>query len=592
MLGNEVIVASEEEIIEPSPDVAIEERPVELLLRHDPSRFAETRPLLTIADGLLGCILLMASVLLFAQMDALPLSSAEALNALPVYQFANGHDFTINSPAYFTLTALLSPFIGYGDVGVRAIPALFGLLAVGLPWLLRKQIGTIGALIAALLFAVSPTTNALTHLAGGESIAIFAAFLMFVAWVNWGESADNRWLLTLTIAAALGMASAPLFYSLLLTGAISLAIGRVFTTNSAEVDEASFDHAIFRIPLIVGGVVLVSLSTIGLAVPSGLGAVANVFGEWLGQFRLGSGWSTPLLALLRYEIIPLLLGIIAISVTLLTNERRTKSLLFWVVSGLILTLLQAGTVENVIAMVLPLFLLIGYLAARIFEKLAARGMWLIAVATFTWGVIALVNFGRFIKNPANIAAPFIAITLLLVLIFSVGYFLPHLPTVSQAFLLGTIAIWAYIGWGTAWTLTHRTGNDPRELWVTEGVDSDIKLMRETLQEASFQLVNSNSELELLSTVDHPALRWYLRDFENVEFVAGIPVGSSAEGLITPASETPSLSGNYAKATFDFSQSDFATVEEEPLLNILRYWFFGQSNETLQPEQLDVWLKLD
>jgi hypothetical protein len=167
-----------------------------------------------------------------------------------------------------------------------------------------------------------------------------------------------------------------------------------------------------------------------------------------------------------------------------------------------------------------------------------------------------------------------------------------LPTALQGFLLGGLALWVYVGWGTAWTLTHRTGNDPREIWVTEGIDNDIKLLRDTLQEASFQLVNSNSELELLTTVAHPALRWYLRDFENVQIVAGIPIGSSADGVITPASDIPSLNGNYARATFDFRQINFVAPEEQPLLNTLRYWFFEQSNATLQPEKIHVWLRLD
>lgn len=133
---------------------------------------------LTIAHLLLGGILLMASVLLFAQIDALPLSSAESTQALPLYQFINGQIYLVGSPAYFSLSVLLSPLVGHGDVGARIVPALFGLMTVGATWLLRRQIGTVGALVAALLLAISPTTNALAHAAGGQSIAIFAALLL------------------------------------------------------------------------------------------------------------------------------------------------------------------------------------------------------------------------------------------------------------------------------------------------------------------------------------------------------------------------------------------------------------------------------
>ena len=410
---------------------------------------------------------------------------------------------------------------------------------------------------------------------------------MFIAWHK--RQQDSRWLFGLTIGAALGLASAPLFFGLILAMGIGLTSGH--GDNSAE-STSSFSPEALRLPLIVGGVLLASISTLGLAVPSGFGATAGQIGDWFGRFRLGADWHLPLVALLRYEAIPILLGIITIVMTFRSKYAVTRSLLFWLAAGIVLTLVQAGTMANVAIITIPLFLLVGAWAEEQFSKLADRSMWIIGVATFVWGVTALVNIGRFVKSEANIASPFVALTLLLVLVFSVAYFLPHLPTALQGGLLGMLALWAYVGWGTAWTLTHETGNDPRELWVTEAVDSDIKLMRETLKEASFQLSRSNTGLQLVSSVDHPALRWYLRDFENATFVTGIGAGNSAEAVISPALESPTLNGNYAKADFDFMQSEVTYLETGRTRDLFRYWFFNNTNATLQPEKITLWLKLE
>ncbi len=174
---------------------------------------------LTIADGLFILVGISAVVMRLTELNKLPLSAAEAHEALAVWQFWQPGTavLSLSSPAYFTFTAMLTPIFGISDGVMRLVPALFGILLVLLPWLLRERLSTVGALVTAVFLTVSPLAVALSRTAGGDSIALFAAFLLLIAWVNGRDSGNGRWFYLFTIALALGLTSSPLFYSALAT---------------------------------------------------------------------------------------------------------------------------------------------------------------------------------------------------------------------------------------------------------------------------------------------------------------------------------------------------------------------------------------
>ncbi len=107
---------------------------------------------LTVADGLFVCVLVLGAVMRFANLGRIPLSNAEAELALAVWRFWQpvSESITISSPAYFTLTSLLTQVLGFSDAAMRLVPALFGLGVVYLPWLLRERLGSAGALVVLL----------------------------------------------------------------------------------------------------------------------------------------------------------------------------------------------------------------------------------------------------------------------------------------------------------------------------------------------------------------------------------------------------------------------------------------------------------
>ena len=67
------------------------------------------------------------------------------------------HDPASHGPFLFEANALIHLLFGVNDYTARVVPALFGVILVALPYLFRKWLGRTGALIASVLFLISPS---------------------------------------------------------------------------------------------------------------------------------------------------------------------------------------------------------------------------------------------------------------------------------------------------------------------------------------------------------------------------------------------------------------------------------------------------
>src|SRR3712207_3284984 len=66
------------------------------------------------------------------------------------------HDPLMHGPWQFHISALMYFLFGDSDVTGRLAAVLFGTAIIGLPYFLREELGSRGALVASLLFTVSP----------------------------------------------------------------------------------------------------------------------------------------------------------------------------------------------------------------------------------------------------------------------------------------------------------------------------------------------------------------------------------------------------------------------------------------------------
>ena len=92
---------------------------------------------------------------------------------------------------------------GLHTVTVRLIPALFGLATVWLVLLLRRRLGTIGALSAAALLAVSPGAVYLSRYYIHETLFVFFTLGLVVAGLRYYEEGHPVYLILAAVSAAL-----------------------------------------------------------------------------------------------------------------------------------------------------------------------------------------------------------------------------------------------------------------------------------------------------------------------------------------------------------------------------------------------------
>ncbi|HFC12284.1 MAG TPA: hypothetical protein ENJ56_05515 [Anaerolineae bacterium] len=355
-------------------------------MMNDPYRLAkkETRitPTISVAHGVMVGIVALAAFLRLAGLGELPLNSAEASHALATFNFLHSLPAldTSVSPAYFALSVLLQLVLGNSDATARLAPALIGSASVGLLWLLRPRLGTMPTLIASVLLAVSPLHVALSRTASGDALALFALLLLLVCALNPRWQPTTRRTLS-AVAFAFGLTTSPLFYTGLFV--LSVAIGFKHAKSPPKLQSA--ERKQWQQAGLIAVITFVGLATLFFSHPSGLGASADQLAQAIMQFGFSKKAFTPLLAVARYEPIPLLLGSIALFLSSRQNATAppvTNLLRLLIALGLALTLLQAGTKENVLLWLLPLYLLLGQQFAGWIGEQVEKKVWLVGVVTF------------------------------------------------------------------------------------------------------------------------------------------------------------------------------------------------------------------
>lgn len=557
---------------------------------------------LTVADGLLGLILLAAAVIRFAALGTLPLSNAEATEALAVWQFWQpGTAVLPISPAYFSLTSPLTQLFGFGDGVMRFIPALFGLGLIGLPWLLRHRLGTQGALVTAVLLAISPLNIVISHTAGGDSIALFALLLLFIAYIRYQETAAARWLYALFAALGLGMSSSALFYSglftLLLAWFIHSRLGLSLFVTGWHVRPTETN---WRQGTAVAVAIFILLSSFFLLQPAGMGSSARLLGSWFQQFG-GSLTLNPLLAAVRYEPALILLGLIAIGWAIWRSHPLALFMMYWLSSSLVLLLLQRDFLSNALLLTLPAALLIGIWSNAVWRR---RWDWLsgsVALVGLASAFILLVNIARsgrvILQNPQEGSGYLILILAVVLFAGVVLYFVASedAAAVSQGLLLAILAFFLFYQWGTGWWMGQQAANDPRERWVNSGTDLAVRELSDTVRTLSRQLANSDTQLEIGSTVEMPALNWYLRDYSRLEQLSTLPLIPTQQVIIAPEVADSPLAAGYSGTDFTVQRSK-PTPPTAPsptaVYDTFRWWFFHDTTAVAPVERVVVWVRGD
>jgi uncharacterized protein (TIGR03663 family) len=163
---------------------------------------------ITLETALYAVLLATAALTRFWDLGSRTLHHDESLHAYFSWLLATGqnyaHDPLMHGPFLFHFNALIYALLGASDASSRYSAALFGVILVALPILLRgeRHLGRWGALTASFLFLISPALLYQSRYIRHDIFTVVGTLFLFIAIVRYIERPARGWLVA--IGATLG----------------------------------------------------------------------------------------------------------------------------------------------------------------------------------------------------------------------------------------------------------------------------------------------------------------------------------------------------------------------------------------------------
>jgi uncharacterized protein (TIGR03663 family) len=112
-----------------------------------------------------------------------------------LYYKGGGYDYdpTYHGPFLYHIVALGYLLFGTTDATARLMPAVFGIIIIGMCWLLRPFIGRVGALIAVLLLTLSPSISYYSRSLRHDIFALAGLFALFIGLLWFMRTHQAKW---------------------------------------------------------------------------------------------------------------------------------------------------------------------------------------------------------------------------------------------------------------------------------------------------------------------------------------------------------------------------------------------------------------
>ncbi|MGC9521391.1 MAG: hypothetical protein ACP5HG_05855 [Anaerolineae bacterium] len=513
-------------------------------------------------------VLALAVISRMVALPTTPLAPVEALRAVASLHAVEGQGWSgaatdarvIESPLLLVGNAVLFAVFGAGDGLARFLPALAGIGLVAFPLLWRRQLGGIGALVAAGVVLVSPLALFAARRVDGATVGILGAALVVTVLIRSvledpAPSPRQALMMSgdecfLALGIALGLLGGPAFYDLLLPGLIVWFVLR--RSRAGSVAALRWRRSLL---VSIGAAWLISIG-FGLHW-SGWSGLAEGAAAWLAgwQRQAGSG-SGPFLLLALYE--PFLLIVVGAGLVFLllaVKERRSSWLqstpliwLLWGTGALVLSLLRPGsTTASVSAVVVPLALLAGFGLAQVVSDVptsSARWVTLHALVALIFWLPAFIVMAQHAVGLAYVDRPgllFLGIVVLLALQAMVTFlFLFPLAAdhVWRGALLGFAAMFFLVQISFGIGVAFARSDSAIEPAIGTATSRDVRHLRDKLHDIAVLRGVRRDALEVVVVVEDDELAallsWYLRDFTRFSLSASWPMEAAAL-VITPES---------------------------------------------------------
>jgi predicted membrane-bound mannosyltransferase/sugar lactone lactonase YvrE len=155
--------------------------------------------------------MLVALVMRLWNLGDMALHHDESLHATYSWYLYEGrgyeHNPLMHGPFLFHSAAAVFFLFGDSDMTARLLPALFGTVLVGMPYLLRKQIGMPAVIIAAVLLMFSPTLFYYSRFFRNDIYITVWTFGMVICMWRYLDEVKDRYLYALALLMALSFAT-------------------------------------------------------------------------------------------------------------------------------------------------------------------------------------------------------------------------------------------------------------------------------------------------------------------------------------------------------------------------------------------------
>ena len=141
------------------------------------------------------------------KLDVRSMSHDESLHAYFSWLlFTRGtytHDPMMHGPFLFYLNAFIYSLFGVSDATARFGPALAGTGLVAFVFVLRKELGRLGALCAAIFVTISPSLLFYSRYIRNDMYIALFSLVWIVAYYRYSQRGNDVWLWVMTMAMAL-----------------------------------------------------------------------------------------------------------------------------------------------------------------------------------------------------------------------------------------------------------------------------------------------------------------------------------------------------------------------------------------------------
>ncbi|MCA1552957.1 MAG: glycosyltransferase family 39 protein, partial [Chloroflexi bacterium] len=367
---------------------------------------------LTVERVLWGVLIALAASMRLLDLARFSLDDSEAMlaNAALAVLRGDAEAALRASPFVVGVDTILFGIFGSNDATARVVSAVAGVAPVVLTYRLRDELGRWGALVAGLLFALSPSFLFASRTANGDIVAIASVYAALIAAWTLLRGGSARMLNWMAVGLAIALTSSSLTYTVLLVIAsfavVTILLRRTQQLAAHELDSLAAlrnSPGLLRNAALTFAVVFLACATGALLNPLGLQSALSLGAEWFAQWTLPSNQpaSYYLQLLFTYELLPFVFGLGGLFYYLSRGERWAPFVALWIGLSLTLhTLAPFKSAEAILVMLVPLILVAGRAIANLLGALVRGVSW---VNEGVFLVLGLLTCGIFGVNLADFA---------------------------------------------------------------------------------------------------------------------------------------------------------------------------------------------